>query len=223
MRVGIKSAINYHRKNISEINKNVKQLTKDIRNCPYHTFGRHSNCAQYFCTRDQSDVEYVSEMEECGLMDDIISAGNRLVQNSHSLLLNMTNNAAETYNSIVAKFVGGKRINFAVKGGYGVRCNAAAVSFNKKGNYIPTPYKRLSKSVPGIHTQRFITQMKQRRYTRKTRGPQLKKRTIVAPKDKDYGLLCEDDDNDDDDASLEKRKQQFLDNLPKPINFSEIE
>ncbi|CAH1102784.1 unnamed protein product [Psylliodes chrysocephalus] len=90
----------------------------DIKNSPYHTFGNHSNCAQYFCKREQNDRDYVTEMEEYELMDDIVSAENRLVQNSHSLLLNMTKNAAETYNSIVAKFIRGKRINFSVKGAY---------------------------------------------------------------------------------------------------------
>ncbi|CAH1111972.1 unnamed protein product [Psylliodes chrysocephalus] len=74
LRVGIKSAENYHRKNTSDIVENVKQLTADIKNSPYHTFGNHSNCAQYFCKREQNDRDYVTEMKECGLMDDIVYA-----------------------------------------------------------------------------------------------------------------------------------------------------
>ncbi|CAH1102104.1 unnamed protein product [Psylliodes chrysocephalus] len=76
LRVGIKSAVNYHRKITSDIVDNVKQLTADIKTSPYHTFGNHSNCAQYFCKRQQNDRDYVTEIEECGLTDDIVSAVN---------------------------------------------------------------------------------------------------------------------------------------------------
>lgn len=46
----------------------------------------------------------------------------------------MTNNEAEKYISIVDQFVGGKRINFEIKEGYGVPCTETAISFNKKRN-----------------------------------------------------------------------------------------
>ncbi|XP_077535959.1 uncharacterized protein LOC144148274 [Haemaphysalis longicornis] len=45
------------------------------------------------------------------------------------------NNGAAHYNSVVAKFVGGKRINYSLKGSYETRCFAASLSFNSKNAY----------------------------------------------------------------------------------------
>ena len=40
------------------------------------------------------------------------------------------------YNSVISKFVGGKRVNFSLKGGYTTRCYGAALSYNsEKGMY----------------------------------------------------------------------------------------
>lgn len=80
----------------------------------------------------------------------------RLANNSGSLLHDVDTNAAETYNSVVAKFVGGKRLNFSLKGSYEVRCKAAAVSYNTDGNFICTVLKRLSSSgTTGLHVEKF--------------------------------------------------------------------
>jgi hypothetical protein len=65
------------------------------------------------CQKDESDI-----MSICGLYEDIESCFKRLIDNAFSLILNMTNNLVEQYNSIVCKFIGGKRINFSLKGGY---------------------------------------------------------------------------------------------------------
>jgi hypothetical protein len=45
---------------------------------------------------------------------------------------------AESYNSIVNKFVGGKRIHFSLKGSYEGRFYAAAISYHTKGQFIST-------------------------------------------------------------------------------------
>jgi hypothetical protein len=45
-------------------------------------------------------------------------------------MYNYNNNVAESYNSILAKFVDGKRINFSKKGFYELRCNTAVTAYN---------------------------------------------------------------------------------------------
>jgi len=40
---------------------------------------------------------------------------------SDSLLLNLTNNPTEWFNSIICKEIAGKRINFGARGSYNVR------------------------------------------------------------------------------------------------------
>jgi len=58
----------------------------------------------------------VDELKRFELWDDIIRARNLLTYHTESLMYNFNNNAAELYNSILAKFIGGKRINFSHKG-----------------------------------------------------------------------------------------------------------
>ncbi|CAH1112090.1 unnamed protein product [Psylliodes chrysocephalus] len=110
-------------------------------------------------------------MESSGLMEDIASAGNRLLQNTQSLILNMNNNAAETYNSVVAKFVGGKKINFAIKGDYGVRCKEAAISYNKRQHFIATLHQTITIQELGKHSQSFIAKLKNKGSKRSLIGP----------------------------------------------------
>lgn len=84
-----------------------------------------------FCTGSgSSGVNFVPEMETCGLLSDIVSCGERLISNAESLILNMTTNLAEVYNSVICKFVGGKRVNYSQKKSHELRCTAAPASFN---------------------------------------------------------------------------------------------
>ncbi|KAF5281732.1 hypothetical protein FQR65_LT14572 [Abscondita terminalis] len=84
----------------------------------------------------ENEVNKVPVMKDCGLYQDIQSCFARLTLNMHSLILNMDTNTAEHYNSIVCKFVGGKRKYYSLRRGYETRCEAAALSFNT-GDYGP--------------------------------------------------------------------------------------
>jgi len=46
------------------------------------------------------------------------------------LLLNLTNNPAELFNSIICKEIGGKRINFGVRDSYNARIAGTVVQYN---------------------------------------------------------------------------------------------
>ncbi|KAJ8877089.1 hypothetical protein PR048_021541 [Dryococelus australis] len=82
-----------------------EELRKDILNSPFHVFGDHSKCSerQYFC-------DGLPKPREVNLVQ-------RAASNASSLILDVDNNMAENYNSVVAKFVGGKRI----------KCEAAVI------------------------------------------------------------------------------------------------
>lgn len=72
---------------------------------------------RYFCKRKkESEFNLVPEMQKCGIWNDIMAAVNLVAYHSDSLIYHVNNNAVESYNSIVAKYVGGKRINFSFKG-----------------------------------------------------------------------------------------------------------
>ncbi|XP_049268643.1 uncharacterized protein LOC125757253 [Rhipicephalus sanguineus] len=81
---------------------------------------------------------------------------NRVAANAASLIMDVDNNDAEHYNSVVAKFVGGKRINYSMKGSYKTRCLAASLSVNCKGTYHEKIARRISGGKLGKCTASFV-------------------------------------------------------------------
>ncbi|CAN7951097.1 unnamed protein product, partial [Ixodes pacificus] len=148
----------------------TENLAKDVRNGPNHVFGQHDYCAPYFCKGPKpGEVNHVPELKKCGLYDEIAVAANRLVNNVSSLILDVDNNAAEHVNSLVAKFVGGKRVNFSLRGSYRMRCLGAAVAFNSPGKYHRAVHKSLCKKSPGKHTKAYQRAFSSRRAASKKR------------------------------------------------------
>lgn len=94
-------------------------------------------------------------MQSTGIFAVISSINKRLANNVYSLLHNVDTNAAESYNSVVAKFVGGKRINFSLKNAYEYRCKAAAISYNTKANFLCTIQTSLTGERPAYYTKKF--------------------------------------------------------------------
>jgi len=57
-------------------------------------------------------------MRLSGLWDELTGAINLVAHHSDSLLYSVNNNCAEAHNSIIAKYVGGKRVNYSLRGNY---------------------------------------------------------------------------------------------------------
>lgn len=113
---------------------------------------------------------------------------NRLVFHADSLLKHMSNNYAENYNSVLAKFVGGKRVCFFKRGSYEMRCNAAGVSFNSMGTYQEIIHRHLTKKTPGKHTKKCVSaKIKSLRYNIKNKSATDKSKNDIEGPDKDYG------------------------------------
>jgi hypothetical protein len=138
----------------------------------------------------------------------------RVASLSSSLLYDVDNNSAESYNSVVNKFVGGKRINFSLKGSYLGRCLAAAISYNNKGIFL---HKMLSKICGhvGVYTKKFSTHKSKM----KTKAKSIKKKCRIHCADSDYGKTDENKvDSTISDLPLEEygqRKIFFFSNLEK--------
>lgn len=117
--------------NLSRAEK-IENIRKDILNAPHHVFGDHSKCSDYFCdkTNHSDDVNIIPEMKRSGLYNNIMQALARLLENSKSLLYNLNTNFPEQFNSVVAKHLGGKRVNFCCGLSYEGRCDCASISFN---------------------------------------------------------------------------------------------
>jgi len=70
-----------------------------------------------------------------------------LARHSSRLLQDVDSNIGESFNSIIAKFIGGKRINYALKNAYYTRCMLATISKNNKRS-IYSLHKALYKKSP---------------------------------------------------------------------------
>lgn len=106
------------------------QLSKDIDNSLNHVFGDHHNCCDYFCNKKE-ERNYLQELGPT-IKSELKMLINRLSRNSKSLLIDVDSNVAERFNSIIAKTVGGKRINFSTGQSYRYRCHAAVVQHNNE-------------------------------------------------------------------------------------------
>jgi len=74
-------------------------------------------------------------MQEDGLYYEVLNlCQSYFAFHAKSLIMNYTNNPAEEFNNIVAKFLGGKRINYSLAGSYSARVAAAVVQYNSKGH-----------------------------------------------------------------------------------------
>ncbi|KMQ87037.1 hypothetical protein RF55_13797 [Lasius niger] len=105
---------------------------KDILNIPGHIFGEHKQCKKRgrICDYDETKKNYVPFLKLHGLYQKVESAIVYLSGYSDSLLLKFTNNPAESFNSIICKEIGGKRINFGNRGSYNARIAGAIVQYN---------------------------------------------------------------------------------------------
>lgn len=158
LRTAVDCATKYWKESNEELNKKIENLKTDISNSPYHVFGDHANCLNYYCNkREKNETNYIPQIKECGLLKDIEKCGIRLKYHAKSLLQYLNNNFCEQYNNVVAKFVGGKRINYTSRGSYELRCNAAAIAYNTRGTFHNYFHKKITGRSPGIFTKKFVT------------------------------------------------------------------
>jgi len=147
------------------------ELQKDILNIPSHMFGEHKRCKERGrqCEENESTKNYVPFLKVYGLYDKIQNAVNYLSAHSDSLLLNLTNNPAESFNAIICKEIGGKRINFGARGSYNARIAGAVLQHNTQ-QVLTQLHKSVCKTVPSI-----IENMEKRRQVKVTRNRECRK------------------------------------------------
>lgn len=89
--LGIRSAIKHCAEESD--GADIEGLYHDIRNAPYHVFGRHDDCRTYFCSkRDSGEECYVDRLKTCGVWSKIQSIVDSVAGKSESLKYNKTSN-----------------------------------------------------------------------------------------------------------------------------------
>nr|XP_029729141.1 uncharacterized protein LOC115266745 [Aedes albopictus] len=73
--------------------KDVKGLRQDIRNAPYHVFGSHKNCRDYFCDGREEDSEsLIPELQKLGVWSKIMVVIEKLAAKAEFINENQTSN-----------------------------------------------------------------------------------------------------------------------------------
>lgn len=159
MRRAVVGAVNYRKEQENTVQSDkIKNLKMDIKNTANHVFGDHKNCASYYCKPEKytDDPNLVSDLRDCGIWTDIQQFLLSLIANAESLIIDVTNNTVEQFNNVIAKFIGGKRVNFTTRGSYQARCFGAVTSWNSELATHSRIQKKIQGHSPGKYTKHFI-------------------------------------------------------------------
>lgn len=102
------AAIHWNGQNLTDEEKCLK-LEQDCMNAPLHVFGVHDHCAEYFCkkTTKPEARDRLKILKDTGLYLEVMNLCQFYYANrAKSLLARYENNIAESYNSLIAKYLG---------------------------------------------------------------------------------------------------------------------
>lgn len=203
-------AIKYHGAQKSSKSENIRKLHQDIMVSVSHAFGSHVNCNKNICT-DQTSPQFRNIFNTLLWQRIRLTVGN-VASQARSLIENVDSNVVERFNGVIAKFVGGKRINYAQKRSYQSRCAGAVISFNS-GKILTTVHNTIHNGSPLSKIKKYEEKVNKRREYNRTL--KRKKNRILMPKkiDFDYGENANKPDMDPE--TYELVKSTFLKNLEK--------
>nr|XP_034195031.1 uncharacterized protein LOC117611204 [Osmia lignaria] len=217
MRADIVKAAEYRYSQQVTTAEKIKNLYADIHNVPSHVFGEHADCSklQYFCdgTSKKDEKDIVPELMKMGVYEQIKEILRPLLAHAESLLYNSNNNAVESFNGIVAKYTGGKRLNFGERGSYTGRCAAAVLQYNTK-QVLSRLNTAMNKEPPVIlrkienrrkkENEKYSEKRKEKKITKHVR------KQFRSEKDSNYGPNAEKPDMANNIYELEKKKHMEM-------------
>ncbi|XP_076656358.1 uncharacterized protein LOC143361003 [Halictus rubicundus] len=216
MRTDITKAAEYRVKDNVPINRKINNLQEDLTNIPSHVFGEHKECRRlgYFCDRiaNNDEENMVPHLMEIGIYYKIQDIFRPLIAHAESLLYNSNNNSVESFNSIIAKYTGGKRINWSQRGSYTARCAAAVIQYNTKevlSRIMRAKRKEPPKCLEAME-KRSKEENEKRNKKRKCSSQKARKPFSQTTRDKDYGPSAEKPDMEDHVFNLEKERHMEI-------------
>lgn len=135
MRIAIVKAVKHRKSEDVPHQTKCVNLRKDILNIPSHTFGEHQNCKslRYFCEKDSPCQDnLVPQLKEAALYQKLQAIFDHLSKFSNTLIHDVDSNLVEQFNSVISKYIGGKRVNYTQKRQYKSRSYLAALTYNTK-------------------------------------------------------------------------------------------
>ncbi|CAD0205888.1 unnamed protein product [Chrysodeixis includens] len=211
MRKNIVKSIKYHHHSNGSKNDAVALLHKDVTNSIEHAYGDHRMCHDYNCGQEGILNNGTRCIQNSTFLFRLRAIVSTVAGKSRSLIENVDTNTVERFNNVIAKFVGGKRINFTQRRGYQARCSAAVVSFNKK-----TAISAVQKNILGNSPKGKVVDIEKRRALKRKSNVEhpvkkLRRQPINKNVQHDYGETSAAPDMLD--TELEQAKTNFLENL----------
>ncbi|KAJ8672399.1 hypothetical protein QAD02_003658 [Eretmocerus hayati] len=187
-----------------------RRLRADLNELPLHVYGDHSQCAEnnFNCDGQMRPGEQnlVPELQEKNLFIRIERVMQGAINNAKHLLMNLTTNTSESLMAIIAKTIGAKRMHFALKLSYKVRCYVAFLLFNCSASIGPL-CREMEKDPPsiGLRVQQYRSEKNQQRVIRQSQEDYFGNRSLrqFHGADGNYGRVV---DPDIDDATMAIRK-----------------
>lgn len=200
------------------IDEGVNNIYHDITNAAYHALGDHRQCHTRYCTKEKSIAcSTIAQIEHSALWFRLKVILQSVASKCRSLLEDVDTNPVERFNNIVAKFMGGKRVNFTTRRAYQSRCHAAVVSYNTNRPLYTLHKKMLGKS-PSSCIKR-VDKKKEMKRKQANMGHRKKNRTRLFHQQNDYGSKVAAPDMSQED--YEKAKTDFMKNLESLVRDRE--
>ena len=162
-----------------------------------------------------------------GVYQDVQEILRTLLAHAESLLYNTNNNTGESLNAIIAKYIGGKRLNFAERGSYTGRCAAAVVEYNS--NQVHSRLDAaMNKKTPEVVHQMEEKKMKEKEKRavkqKETKAARYVRKQLPSQKDSDYGQNAQKPDMPSEMYDLVREKHmQMLNDWQEKIHAIEDE
>lgn len=139
----------------------------------------------------------------------ILGAVEHLVRKADMMFDNETNNRAELFMSLVAKYNAGKRLNLTMKGSFQTRCSLASMQYNQGPDWILNSWRKTVQGTPCKNLKTFVA--KKRRITNYVRSQpsckrRLWKKSRTNNKNNDYGVHALEPELDEDEFEKEKKR-----------------
>ncbi|KAF2882481.1 hypothetical protein ILUMI_23706 [Ignelater luminosus] len=178
----------------------ISQLKPDLQNSVPCSFGNHSKCRTYLCNH----------------------VGDTASDNMSQLLIdNETNNRAELFMSLLARFNMGKRLNLIQRDGFQMRSYLSALRYNVGQSWHHKSWKQYFKKSPSKILKTYMTQQEEKHRKRRntirvkhSAVKRLKFDTTNKENNRDYGLnisevfMTTDEIKDETNKLLEHLKEK---------------
>jgi len=155
-------------------------------------------------------------MESGKIMSEILAIVDKVTRKADRLVYNTPTNIAENFMSLVAKFTGGKRVNYTKTGSYERRVLGAAQVHSRGPSWHLSPWKKLTGKSPGKLFKRNVSK-------RIAMSKYKKQKTFRCRVNNDKSTVNNDFDYGPDAAGLDMTEEDFNLNVSKKLEELKID